>query len=159
MKESTQQSLDILSKGINQELAAYVFYKRAAEKVDDDYKTMLLDLAGDEKDHYWVLEGEYNSLLRSEKWVTYNDIMRKEGLPEIPEEMSDHHQKRLDTLDSVDDIKDVLDLALALEREAHELYSSQIDNFDDPVAKEMLTFLAKFELGHVKIIEKRIAEL
>ena len=67
MKESTQQSLEILSKGINQELAAYVFYKRAAEKVDDDYKVMLLDLASDEKDHYWVLEGEHDSLLRSEK--------------------------------------------------------------------------------------------
>jgi len=160
MKESTQKSLDVLSKGINQELAAYVFYKRAAEKIDDDdFKAMLLDLAGDEKDHYWVLEGEYDNLLRSEKWVTYNDIMRKEGLPEIPEQMADHHQKRLDALDTVDDKKGVLDLALELEQEAYELYHGQIDNFDDPIAKEMLTFLSKFELGHVKIIEKRISEL
>jgi len=159
MKESNQQSLDILTKGINQELAAYVFYKRAAEKVDDDYKAMFLDLAVDEKDHYWVLEGEYDHLQRSEKWVTYNDIMREKGLPEIPEEMAEHHQKRLDALDSVDDIKSMLILALELEREAHELYNSQIDKFDDPIAKEMLTFLSKFELGHVRIIEKRIANL
>ena len=160
MKESTQKSLDILSKGINQELAAYVFYKRAAEKInDDDFKSMLLELAGDEKDHYWVLEGEYDSLLRSEKWVTYNDIMRKDGLPEIPEEMAEHHQKRLDDLEAVDDHKSILELALGLEKDAYELYHSQIDNFDDPVAKEMLTFLSKFELGHVKIIEKRIEQL
>jgi rubrerythrin len=160
MKESTQKSLDVLSRGINQELAAYVFYMRASEKINDnDIKKMMTDLAGEEKDHYWVLEGEYDSLIRSEKWVTYNDIMRKSELPEIPEEMSENHKKRLDTLDTIDDPKEILGLALELEKEAYELYHSQIEKFDDPIAKEMMTFLSKFELAHVKIIQKRIDNL
>jgi len=160
MKESTQQSLDILSGGINAELAAYVFYKRAAEKIDNDkYVDMFEKLAGEEKDHYWTLEAEYDHLVRSEKWVTYNDLMRKSGLPEVPEEMAETHKRRIDKLETVTEIDKILQLALELERDAHDYYSSQIDKVDDPVAREMLDYLSKFELGHVKLIEKWIREL
>jgi len=160
MKESTQESLGVLSKGINAELAAYVFYKRAAEKIDDvKLKGAFENLAGEEKDHYWTLEAEYDSLVRSEKWVTYNDLLRKSGLPEIPEEMSENHQKRIDELDTAADNYKILQLALELEQEAYELYKSQIDKVSDPAAKEMLTYLSKFELGHVNLIQKWIKEL
>ncbi len=160
MKESTQKSLDILTWGINSELAAYVFYKRAAEKVDNDkYIEAFEKLAGEEKDHYWTLEAEYDSLVRSEKWNSYNDLMRKSGLPEIPEEMSETHRKRIDMLDTIGEIDKILEIALELEQEAYEYYSSQIAKVDDPVAKEMLGFLAKFELGHVNLIKKWLKEL
>ncbi len=160
MKESTQKSLDILSGGINAELAAYVFYKKAAGKVDNDkYAQMFEKLAGEEKDHYWTLEAEYDSLLRSEKWVTYNDLMRKSGLPDMPEEMAETHKKRIDRLESLDKIDEILGLALELEQEAYDYYISQIDRVDDPVAREMLDFLSKFELGHVNLIRKWIKEL
>ena len=160
MKESTQQSLDILSNGINAELAAYVFYKRAAEKIDNDkYVEMFKKLAGEEKDHYWTLEAEYDSLVRSEKWITYNDLMRKSGLPDVPEEMAETHKKRLEKLENLTEIDKILELALQLEQDAYDYYTSQIDKVDDAVAKEMLEFLSKFELGHVNLIKKWIREL
>jgi len=160
MKESTQRSLDILSGGINAELAAYVFYKKAADIIDNDkYAEMFEKLAGEEKDHYWTLEAEYDSLVRSEKWVTYNDLMRKTGLPEMPEEMAETHKKRIDRLESLTEIDKILGLALELEQEAYNYYTSQIDRVDDQVAKDMLEFLSKFELGHVNLIKKWIKEL
>lgn len=160
MKESTQQSLDTLSKGINAELAAYVFYKRASEKIEDrQLADMLNELAGEEKDHYWALEAEYDSLVRSEKWISYNDIMRKNGLPEMPEEMAETHKNRLDALEATTDIRSILGMALELEEEARDLYRSQVDKVDDPLAKEMYIFLSKFEQGHVNIISGWLEKL
>ena len=153
MKESTRQSLDVLSKGINAELASYVFYKRAAAKVaSKEVSDLLIKLASEEKDHYWTLEGEYDNLVRSEKWVTYNDIMRKDHLPEIPEEMTGAHKKRLEALDKTGDERSILKIALELELEARDLYKSQIDKVDDSLAKEMYTYLSKVEQGHVNTI-------
>jgi rubrerythrin len=160
MKESTRESLDALSRGINAELAAYIFYKRASEKLSGDEVAGMLDrLAGEEKDHYWTLETEYDSLVRSEKWVTYNDIMRKEGLPEMPEEMADAHKKRLDALEDTSDIRAILQMAIELETEARSFYQSQVDKVDDPLAREMYEFLAKFEQGHINVINNWLAKL
>ncbi len=160
MKESTQQSLDTLSIGISAELAAYIFYKRASEKIDDQkIADMLTKLAGEEKDHYWTLEAEYDSLVRSEKWISYNDIMRKDGLPEIPEEMTEKHKKRLDALEATSDIRSILEMAIELEEEARDLYRSQVEKVDDPLAKEIYTYLSKFEQGHVNVINNWLAKL
>jgi rubrerythrin len=160
MKESTRESLDALSRGINGELAAYVFYKRASEKLSgSDVAEMLGRLAGEEKDHYWTLETEYDSLVRSEKWVTYNDIMRKEGLPDMPEEMAETHKKRLDALEKTGDVRAILNMAVELETEARSLYQSQIEKVDDPAAKEMYEFLTKFEQGHINVINNWLAKL
>ena len=160
MKESTRESLDALSRGINGELAAYVFYKRASEKLSGDEVAGMLDrLAGEEKDHYWTLETEYDSLVRSEKWVTYNDIMRKEGLPEIPEEMAETHKKRLDSLEDTNDTRAILQIAIELETEARNLYQSQVEKVDDPVARDMYGFLTKFEQGHINVINNWLAKL
>ena len=160
MKESTQQSLDVLSGGINAELAAYVFYKKAAEKVDNSkYVEMFEKLAGEEKEHYWTLEAQYDSLVRSEKWVTYNDLMRKSGLPNMPEDMAATHKRRIDKLETLTEIDKILQIALELEQDAYDYYSSQISKVDDPIAKETLDYLSKFELGHVKLIKKWIKEL
>jgi rubrerythrin len=153
MKEATQQSLDVLSEGINAELAAYVFYKRAGEKVSNRDLSALLDrLAGEEKDHYWTLEAEYDSLVRSEKWVTYNDIMRKTGLPEIPEEMTEIHRNRLALLNSTNESREILSIAIELEEQARDFYLAQIDKVNDPAAADFYSYLSKFEQGHVNIL-------
>jgi rubrerythrin len=160
MKESTQKSLDILTWGINSELAAYMFYKKAAEKIDNQKLiTTFETLAGEEKDHYWTLEAEYDSVVRSEKWNTYNDLMRKSGLPEMPEEMTDIQRKRIEMLDTVTDIGKILEIALELEKDAFNYYSSQQEKIDDPVAKEMLGFLAKFEQSHINLIKRWMKEV
>jgi hypothetical protein len=113
----------------------------------------------EEKDHYWTLEGEYDSLVRSEKWITYNDILRKNDLPEMPEEMTETHKKRLETLDLLNDEISILRMAVELEEEARDLYRSQVDAVDDPTAREMYSFLAKVEQGHVNVINSWIGKL
>ena len=153
MKESTQESLDALTRGINAELAAYVFYKRAMIKIANvELSSLLGTLANEEKDHYWTLEAEYDSLVRSEKWVTYNDIMRQTGLPEIPEDMAQTHKARLEKLDKTKDPHQILGIAIELEEEARDFYKSQVEKVKDPVATEVYAFLAKFEQGHVNIL-------
>jgi rubrerythrin len=160
MKEATQRSLDTLSEGINAELAAYVFYKRAGSIVKNaELSDLLVKLAGEEKDHYWTLEAEYDSLVRSEKWVTYNDIMRKEGLPEVPEEMTAAHRRRLDLLEKTGDSHKILNIAIELEEEARDFYQSQIDKVDDPAAAAFYTFLTKFEQGHVNVLSSWLKKL
>jgi len=153
MKSATQDSLDALSKGINAELAAYTFYKRAAEKVTkQEHIDAFLKLATEEKDHFRVLEAEYDSLLRSEKWVTYSDIMRRGQLPDIPEEMAETHRKRYEALPEFGDLEKVLRMAIRLEEEARDLYSAQMAKAVDPMGKEMYAFLSKFEQAHVTLI-------
>ena len=153
MREATQRSLDALSQGINAELAAYVFYKKAGDKITDrEFVSLMERLAGEEKDHYWTLEAEYDSLVRSEKWVTYNDILRKEGLPEVPEEMAEIHRRRLAELVRTDDPRKILDMAIELEEHARDFYQSQIGKAGDPLADNMFSFLAKFEQSHVNVL-------
>jgi rubrerythrin len=153
MKESIKRSLDALSQGINAELAAYVFYKRAGEKISNsELRALLEKLAGEEKDHYWTLEAEHDSLVRSEKWVTYNDIMRKSGLPEIPEEMDEVHRKRRQELDKTADPQKILGLAIALEERARDFYQAQIARVGDPAAVEIYSYLVKFEQGHINVL-------
>lgn len=153
MKEATQKSLDALSKGINAELASYVFYKRASERITHkELSKLLIDLAVEEKDHYWILETQYDNLVRSEKWVSYNDIMRKKGLPEIPEEMTDIHSKRIEALEKTNDPLKILDIAIQLEIDARDFYLSQVDVETDPAARDFYIFLSKFEQGHVNIL-------
>ena len=153
MKEITQKSLDALSRGINAELASYVFYKRAAEQVQNEKLSLLLiDLAAEEKDHYWILETQYDSLVRSEKWVTYNDIMRKKGLPEIPEEMTNAHKERIKLIEKTNDPLEILKVAIQLEIEARDFYQSQATIETDQAARDFYIFLGKFEQGHVNIL-------
>ncbi len=162
MKEATQRSLDTLSEGINAELAAYVFYKHACNKIKNVELVALLEkLAGEEKEHYWTLEAEYDSLVRSEKWVSYNDIMRKTGLPEIPEDMTETHRQRLEKLDTINDPRAILSIAISLEEEARDFYKSQISQAGDPAAADFYTYLSKFEQGHVNVLSgwlKKVSE-
>ncbi len=162
MKEATQRSLDTLSEGINAELAAYVFYKHACNKIKNVELVALLEkLAGEEKEHYWTLEAEYDNLVRSEKWVSYNDIMRKTGLPEIPEDMTETHRQRLEKLDTINDPRAILSIAISLEEEARDFYKSQISQVGDPAAADFYTYLSKFEQGHVNVLSgwlKKVSE-
>ena len=146
---------------INAELAAYVFYKRAAEiaAIHPEFVRLLDKLAGEEKDHYWTLEAEHDSLIRSEKWVTYNDIMRKSGLPEIPEEMAETHKKRLALLEKASEPRQILKLAVELEEEARDFYKSQLTVMSDPATVDIFSYLVKFEQGHVNVLTSWLKKL
>lgn len=151
--------LDGLSKGILAELSAYVFYKKCLNLTRDKRITEILSkLAADEKDHYRILEGQYDNLVRSEMWVTYNDILRKSGLPDIDEKTEDIHDKLIDSVHADSTPLQMLEIALILEERARDLYADLAKKVTDPKGKETYEFLAKFEAGHVAKVKAMMAD-
>jgi len=70
-----------IEKEITEHLSAHIWRVDKRDLSKNRYKCVAkLKLAGEEKNHYRVLERQHHSLVTSEKWVTYNDILLKEGL-------------------------------------------------------------------------------
>lgn len=153
------EALDYLSRGIKSEIAAYIFYKTSAEHFEDEQmvKTML-HFADEERKHFLTLEHQYDQHVRSEKWVTYRDIMNQDGLPEIDEEMGESHVKRLERARNAKETMEILGIALELEQDAHKLYKEASEKADDADVRKTFEYLAQFELGHIRNVEQMIQE-
>jgi rubrerythrin len=146
-------TLAALTSGIQSEVASYVFYLEASKKSEAaEVKDVLQKLALEEKQHFHVLERQYDSLVRSEKWISTADILKQEGLPEISEEMSSTHRALLDEIANTHSLPAILEIAYRLEMEARDLFLSSVNMVDTPEGKKMFEQLAKFEEGHMKII-------
>lgn len=157
--EISAEALNYLTGGIQAEIAAYVFYKIGLEKISDKkIKDTMAHFAGEERKHFLTLERHYDQYVRSEKWVTYRDIMNREGLPEIDESMGEKHQRRIERVKSSSTLKDILSLALELEKEAHAFYSEAVKKTTTEDVKKTFEFLVQFELNHVRAVEEMIAK-
>lgn len=152
--------LESLSWGVSAEIKAYVFYKEAAKLTKNDRsRETLLKLAAEEKNHYRILERQHHSLVTSEKWVTYNDILLKEGLPDINEDMANKHREVINQVHNAKSERQVLEIAYDLEKQANEVYSKAAAAAKDPEEKGTFEYLAKFEKGHMQLIRKMIDAL
>ena len=153
-------TLAALTSGIQSEVASYVFYLEAAKKAEaEEHKDILKKLALEEKEHFRVLERQYDSLVRSEKWISTADILKQEGLPEITEEMSAQHRDLVDEVSRADSMVKVLDIAYRLEEEAHTLFASAAKMVDSDEGKKMFEHLSRFEEGHMRTIAEMKASL
>jgi rubrerythrin len=151
--------LDGLNKGIQAELAAYVFYKKGLKIAKDSkLREILSKLAYDEKDHYRILEGQYDSLVRSEMWNTYSDVLRREGLPNIDEKIDDVQEILINKINDSSTPFQILEIALKLEERARDLYISLANMTVDQKGKDTYEYLAKFETGHVNKVKKMMEE-
>lgn len=151
-------TLAALTSGIQSEVAAYVFYVEAAKKVDDSQlRESMEQLAGEEKDHFHILERQYDSLIRSEKWISIADVLAQKGLPEIGEEMTQLHRQLIDEVAATETVGAVLAIALRLEEESRDLFSQAAARSDSDEGRQMFERLAKFEEGHVGLIKQMIA--
>jgi rubrerythrin len=156
----SEEALKYLNLGIESEIAAYVFYRRARVLIKDESLGRILDkLAMDEKGHFLILENEYDENVRSECWAPYKDILGREGLPDIDELVQDTHKELLGKLARLSGKKDVLELALSLEKEAYGLFSDASSKAKSPDVKKIFDHLAAFEKGHVQTIEKELSAL
>lgn len=154
----TEEALKFLNLGIESELAAYVFYKKALKLIDDPtLKEVVEKLAADEKGHFLTLEDEYDENVRSECWAPYRDIMEKPGLPEIDEMLQETHVHLLERVKSMKTKKEFLAVALMLEKEALDLFTNAAATVTNPDFKKVFEHLAAFEQGHVQIIERELA--
>jgi rubrerythrin len=152
------EALNYITLGIQAEIAAYVFYKIGSSKITDvKVREAMLLFAGEEKKHFLTLEHHYDQYVRSEKWVTYRDVMSREELPVIDESMGDKHVKRIERVQMASTLQDVLQIALELEKEAFSFYSEAAQMTAVPDIKKTFEYLTNFELGHVRNVEGMIA--
>jgi rubrerythrin len=156
----TEDALKFLNLGIESELAAYVFYRRASKMIGDETLRKVLDsLSSDEKAHFLQLEDAYDKNVRSECWAPYKDIMSREGLPDIDELMQETHKELLEKVPKMKSRKDVLEMALMLEKEAADLYRNASSKAKDPEIRKIFDHLVSFEKVHVKKIEQALSDL
>jgi rubrerythrin len=155
MSPVNPQVLMALSTGIQSEVAAYVFYVEAAKKSQAaQFKDVLEKLALEEKMHFQLLEGQHDSLVRSEKWISTADALKRPGLPEISEGMTERHKELIAEVQQAGTVQKILDIAYRLEEEAYEMFDSAANRSDSPEGKRMFGDLAKFEAGHMTIIKE-----
>jgi rubrerythrin len=156
MSSANPNVLQALNVGIQSEVASYVFYLEASKKPETaPFKSILEELALEEKAHFRTLEGRHHNLVRSEMWVSTADVMKQDGLPEVAEDMAEKHRPLIDEVQKAGSIKVILDIAYRLEQEARDLFAREAGRTDDAEVKTMFDRLAKFEEGHMA----KIAEL
>ena len=149
------ETLQALTAGISSEVASYVFYLEASKKPETiEFKGMLEDLALEEKKHFQILERQHNSLIKSEQWISLADVLKEKGLPEIDEEMAEVHKNLIEQVRGAGSARAVLDIAYRLEEEAHDLFAGQVEKTGSEEGKKMFLELAKFEAGHMKMIDQ-----
>ncbi|MCP4703682.1 MAG: ferritin family protein [candidate division Zixibacteria bacterium] len=152
--------LDALTTGIQSEVAAYVFYIEAIKLADmADFKTILEDLAIEEKKHFQILERQYDSLVRSEKWISTADVLKQDGLPEIDASMTEKHQALIESVGKLSTSLEIFNMALKLESDSQELFIKLAGSSESEEAKKVFEHLAGFEEGHVKLIQNLINNL
>jgi rubrerythrin len=152
------EALGYLTAGIQAEIAAYVFYRLGAERVNEQgVKTTMLHFAGEERKHFLTLEHQYDLHVRSEKWVTYRDVMSRDELPIIDESMGDKHVQRIAQVKAAKSKSEILAIALQLEKEAYELYTAAAKVASEPEVRKTFEYLSQFEMGHIKNVEGMIA--
>jgi rubrerythrin len=157
----TDEALKYLNLAISNEIAAYVFYKKAADILwrDKAIKEMLLKIAAEEKNHFLSLEEVYDRNVRSELWAPYKDKLGKPGLPDIDELIQDTHKELLAKIGQVSSKRDVYEMAILLEKEAIALYGDASAKSSHPDVKFVFDNLVRFENNHLQVFESELAAL
>ncbi|MCX6826146.1 MAG: hypothetical protein NTV06_02595 [candidate division Zixibacteria bacterium] len=152
--------LAALTSGIQSEVATYVFYLEASKKVNDGkLEETLKTLAAEEKTHFQILEGQFDSLVRSEKWISTADILKQKGLPEIGEEMTFEHKGLIEQVRKTKSKKEILNMAYRLEVQSRDLFKKSAEQSASGEGKEIFEQLSYLEEGHMKIIKGMLAGL
>ena len=148
-----------LSAGIQSEVAAYVFYKEALKKIDDrELNPIIEKLAYEEKEHFHQLEQRHHRLMKSEKWVSTADAMKQPGLPDVEEDMMQHHRELIELVQQSTSVRELLDIAYKLEEDAHHLYKREAERSANEDEKKVFEDLSRFEMGHMNLIKDLIGK-
>jgi rubrerythrin len=154
MSPVSKETLKALTTGINSEIASYVFYLEASkQQTATRIKSVLEELALEEKRHFQILERQHSSLINSEQWVSTADVFKSKDLPEISEEMSAVHRQLIDEVRKTSSLGAILAIAYRLEEDAFTLFNDQITKSESDEGRQMFRELAKFEQGHMRKIE------
>jgi len=154
MSPVSKETLKALNTGITAEIASYVFYLEASrKKISADIKSILEELALEEKRHFQILESQHDSLIRSEQWISIADVFKSKDLPDIKEDMTSVHRQLIDEVRKAATIVAVLNIAYRLEEDAYNFFSGQVKRAESDQGRRMFGELAKFEQGHMRKID------
>jgi len=153
--ENKSIALKALEYAMSNERLGWCFYTRAAEKTTDDTgKKMFISLASDEEEHLSILQKQYDSLEKSNAWISIDDARKAEPpscqptlFPEEEAKVEGLVKKRASDLDA-------LDIALDMERRGYKQYVEEAEKTNDLTAKAVYEYLSKEEDRHFTMIQK-----
>jgi rubrerythrin len=139
---------DALDMAIKEEIKAYALYSNLSKKVENPgTKSMLTELADQEKGHQKLLEG-----------ITGDEVQNRLG-QNIPSESSDITNFMVGTILKEDATpREAIVYAIKAEQKAFDFYTALGDNLTDPSLKELFAKLASEEKGHKIKLEDEYEE-
>ncbi len=151
--------VDILQQAAEKEIDARRFYLDAAEKTEDPRgREMYHFLADEEALHLRIVQAQVNALTEGRGWVRSPEVQPGpladvQTLFQVPREKL-RQQVRPD-----DKAMDALIIALEMEDYSFKVYRQAIGETDDPVAKEILGYLARAEQRHFDLVMQNYESL
>jgi len=73
--------------------------------------------------------------------------------------MADKHKEMIDSVRNAKDEREILDIAYELEKKSFDVYTEAADRATDSEEKKTFEYLANFEKGHMRLIQKLIDSL
>lgn len=143
----------VIRYAMQMELDGSNFFKENAEKVTKETaKTLFLNLAKSEMEHYEFLKRHLDRYVSGDEFVIEDRF--EEINPEIFEERleTEHVEEALKESD-VPDIT-ILRMAYLIERDYKEFYEKAAESADEPIIKELFETLAVWEAGHETIFKQ-----
>ncbi len=150
------QTLDILKEAILLETRGKAFYMSVAERTEhSSIKAFFEDMAGEEEKHAAVLSDQYRSFQQHHQFTPMDlENSTSSGTPDRV--LSDDITHKISAADFE---AAAISAAMAMEERAVKLYSARADSASDPDEKAIYEWLAQWERGHLRLLEKLEREL
>jgi rubrerythrin len=151
----TQKAIDILKQAILLEKRGYSFYSTvAAQCKDEDVKKIFLTMADEETMHVKFLSEQFSHYDKTHSFL-------KVTAPSGADDASDHilSQEVKNKIAAAGFEAAAISAAVDFEKRAIEIYAGRAAATDDPLEKELYTFLSDWEKTHLKILSDLDNEL
>jgi rubrerythrin len=151
----TQKAIDILKQAILLEKRGYSFYSTvAAQCKDEDVKKIFLTMADEETMHVKFLSEQFSHYDKTHSFL-------KVTAPSGADDVSDHilSQEVKNKIAAAGFEAAAISAAVDFEKRAIEIYAGRAVATDDPLEKELYSFLSDWEKTHLKILSDLDNEL
>ncbi len=149
-----EKIIEGLKKALQTELNGIQFYKMAAEKTEDEKgKQVFKMLANDEIKHFNILQKNYSSLLKLDKWASSISLGESSVFEGESPIFSEEFQSRINEKHFE---VSALSIGALLESNSIDFYRKMKENVSEPKAKKLFSELQKWEQGHLEAITKQL---
>ena len=149
-------SMHILKSALLLEKRGRAFYSRVAEQTGSDAaKRFFQFMADEEKDHVRILNEQFKHYSETRKFKT-----REQSQPQSETVAGDVLTAEIKSQISAADFEAAaISAAMAMEKNAIQLYSKRAEEVSDPVEKDLYRWLAQWEKTHLDYLAKLDREI